>query len=518
MKNRKEILSFLVLLITVANCFAQKKTVSSKEQLKSYVNYFNGLDSEAVKNFVPNAQAFDWLSNNIPLLECPDKVIEQNYYYRWWTFRKHLVKTPDGFIFTEFIEPVKHAGKYNAISCALGHHVYEGRWLKNTTYLNEYIKFWLYKADVGETKPRFHQFSSWVDDAVYQNYLVKPDLTFLKEILPALDADYSKWKKERQLTSGLFWQHDVKDGMEESVSGSRKDQNRRPSINSYMYANAKALAKISVMVKDKALETKYKAEEVQLRKLILDSLWDSKSSFFKTKMAKTGVLSSTREAIGFIPWDFNLPADEPKYASAWDQILDTGGFNAPWGLPTAERREPTFRTRGTGHSCEWDGAIWPFASSQTLKGLSNLLTNYKNHGKMTSTVFYNELLKYASSHQKNGKPYIGEYQDEKTGEWLKGDNPRSSFYNHSTFCDLVINDLIGIKPHEKEIVEINPLIPKDKWDWFTLDQVSYHGKILKLVWDKTGKKYNQGKGFRLYCNDKIVFKSTELKHFFAPLI
>ncbi len=517
MKN-KNILSVLLFLLVTITSYAQQKQLANTTKLKKYVTYFNSIDTEAVKNFVPNVQAFNWLSANIPLLDCPDPIIEQNYYYRWWSFRKHLVKTPDGFIFTEFIEPVKHAGKYNSISCALGHHTYEGRWLKNNTYLKEYISFWLYKADVGETKQRFHQFSSWVDDAVYQNYLVKPDLTFIKNILPALDADYTKWEKERQVKSGLFWQHDVKDGMEESVSGSRKDQNNRPSINSYMYGNAVALAKLAELVKDKALSDKYAVKAEVLKKLVQDSLWDASTSFFKTKMAKGSSLAKAREAIGFIPWDFNLPADHANYAKAWDQLLDTSGFNAPWGLTTAERREPTFRTRGTGHSCEWDGALWPFATSQTLKGLANLLTNYKNHGQMTPSVFYVELLKYAKSHIKNGKPYLGEYQDEKNGEWLKGDNPRSSFYNHSTFADLVINDLIGIKPNAKEVLEVNPLIPKDKWAWFTLDQVSYHAKTIKIIWDKTGNKYKGGKGLRVYSNNKLIHKSAELKHFVVPLI
>jgi hypothetical protein len=218
-----------------------------------------------------------------------------------------------------------------------------------------------------------------------------------------------------------------------------------------------------------------------------------------------------REAIGFTPWEFNLPDDQSKYAKAWDQLLDTAGFKAPWGLTTAERRNPTFRTRGTGHSCEWDGALWPFASSQTLKGLANLLTNYKKHGKMTAEVFYQELHQYAASHIKNGKPYLGEYQDEKTGEWLKDDNPRSSFYNHSTFNDLIINDLIGLKPRQDNVLEISPLIPKNQWDWFMLDQVSYHHKTLTILWDKTGKKYNKGKGLLVFVDGKEIYKGKDLK-------
>ena len=500
----------VVLLFLMLCGYAQKKASNETLKLKKYVNYFNSLDTEAVKNYIPNAAAADWLAVNIPLLECPDQVIEQNYYYRWWTFRKHLVKTPDGFIFTEFIEPVKHAGKYNSISCALGHHLYEGRWLKNTSYLKDYINFWLYKADIGESKQRFHQFSSWVDDAVYQNYLVKPDPSFLKQILPALAADYGKWESERQLKNGLFWQYDVRDGMEESVSGSRKDQNNRPTINSYMYANAKALAQIASISGDKVLKDKYQSKAAQLKKLVQDSLWDASASFFKTKLAKGG-LAKAREAIGFIPWDFNLPEDNTSFAKAWDQLLDTGGFKAPWGLTTAERREPTFRTRGSGHSCEWDGALWPFATSQTLKGLSNLLTNYKNHGKMTAKVFYNELHQYALSHQKNGKPYIGEYQDEKTGEWLKGDNPRSSFYNHSTFCDLVISDLIGVKPRIDNKLEVYPLLPAGQWDWFKLSNLTYHGRTITLIWDKTGKKYNAGKGFQVIVDGKKIYQDATLK-------
>ncbi|KQR70974.1 glycosyl hydrolase family 65 protein [Pedobacter sp. Leaf176] len=509
MVSKKKFITAICLLVT-ATGFAQQKPVPLKAKLKNYVEYFNSIDTEAVKNFVPNVQSYHWLSENVPLLDCPDEVIEKNYYYRWWSFRKHLVKTPEGFIFTEFIEPVKHAGKYNSISCALGHHIYEGRWLKNNEYLKEYINFWLYKADVGQTKQRFHQFSSWVDDAVLANYMVKPDAGFLKDILPALDADYDKWEKERRLKSGLFWQHDVKDGMEESISGSRKDQNSRPTINSYMYGNAKALVSISDLLKEQALKVKYQQKAAELKKLVQDSLWNSKSSFFETKLAKKG-LANVREAIGFTPWDFNLPDDKSIYAKAWDQLLDTAGFKAPWGLTTAERRNPTFRTRGTGHSCEWDGALWPFASSQTLKGLSNLLVNYKNHGKMTAGVFYDELHQYALSHQKNGKPYIGEYQDEKNGVWLKGDNPRSSFYNHSTFCDLVISDLIGLKPRMDNVLEVFPLIPPGKWDWFTLDNVSYHGKTITLIWDKTGDKYKKGKGFFIYADGKEIYKGKDLK-------
>ncbi len=54
--------------------------------------------------------------------------------------------------------------------------------------------------------------------------------------------------------------------------------------------------------------------------------------------------------------------------------------------------------------------------------------------------------KYVQSQSMRGKPYIGEYLDETTGYWLKGDQERSRYYNHSTFCDLIITGIVGLRP------------------------------------------------------------------------
>lgn len=472
------------------------------------------MEPEDVKNYIPNEQATTWLTKNIPLFECPDSTFERTYYFRWWTFRKHLKQTPDGFVFTEFITPVGHAGKHNTISCALGHHIYEGRWLHDNQYIDQYTRFW-FTGDKNQNKPRFHQFSSWLGDAVYNRYLVNQDKTFLLSLVDNLDADYKIWDEEKSLGNGLYWQFDVRDGMEESMSGSRKEKNARPTINSYMYGYAQALQKIALLAGKPAMAQEYAQKAAQIKNTVLTQLWDDQGNFFKTKLEK-GPLAEAREAIGFIPWYFNLPDDSPKYAKAWEQMLDSAGFASPWGLTTAERRNPTFQTRGSGHGCEWDGPVWPFASTQTLKGLANLLTNYKQHS-MTRENYYSALHTYAWAHQKNGKPYLGEYQDETTGYWLKGDNPRSSYYNHSGFCDLVINDLVGLKPREDNVVEVKPLIPENKWDWFCLDNVKYHNQILTILWDKTGKKYGKGKGFRIFADGKQIHSSRKLASVKAKL-
>jgi len=469
--------------------------------MKGQVHLFNTQDSGDVVNYVENKEAYQWLSANIPLLDCPDSTLQQIYYFRWWSFRKHLVKTPFGFIFTEFITPVKFGGAFNAISSATGHQIYEGRWLRNSAYIEQYAAYWML-GDPQQKKPVFHKFSTWIDDAVYGLYLVSQNRAYMQKMVPALDADYKKWEEERLLQNQLFWQFDVRDAMEESISGSRTVKNMRPTINSYMFGNAVALSKMYQLLGQDQPSARYKQKAELLRKLVMDSLWDAKATFFEVKHPN-GQFADAREEIGFIPWYFNLPYDDNKYAKAWEQLTDTTGFNAPWGITTAERRHPLFRTHGSGHGCEWDGAVWPYATTQTLKALSNLLNNYKYQNHMSKQVFFDALHKYSWAQQKDGKPFIGEYQDEKTGFWLRND-PRSRYYNHSGFADLVISDLVGIKPAAGNKLTIAPLIPAGSWPWFCLDNVRYHGHNLTVLFDKTGKHYGKGKGFRVFVDGKLV--------------
>jgi hypothetical protein len=61
------------------------------------------------------------------------------------------------------------------------------------------------------------------------------------------------------------------------------------------------------------------------------------------------------------------------------------------------------------------------------------------------------------------------------------------------------------------VVEIYPLLPDNKWDWFCLDNILYHDHFLTILWDKSGKKYGKGKGFRIYSDGKIIYKSKALQ-------
>ena len=230
------------------------------ENFRHHVEFFNTMEPEAVVNAIPNSQSWDWMKTRIPIFTCSDPAMEQMYYFRWWTYRKHFVKSPAGFVVTEFITQVKWATKYDAIACALGHHIAEGRWLRDPQILDDYIQFWFRGGDNGQPDPKFHQFSSWVAWAVYNRFLVTGDHHQMTDLFDDLQADYLRWEQEKLLPSGMFWQFDVRDGMEESISGDRKHKNARPTINSYMFGNATAIAAIAAHVGHADVQAKYSAK------------------------------------------------------------------------------------------------------------------------------------------------------------------------------------------------------------------------------------------------------------------
>src|SRR6516162_8233808 len=132
---RSHPINFLLALSALTlPAFAADLHVLRPASFAHYVAFFNRMEDENVTNFVSNAHSWDWLQRNIPFFECPDQSAEEIYYFRWWSLRKHLCQTTNGFVFTEFLT------RPTPISSALGHHLMEGRWLRDQRCLDDYAR------------------------------------------------------------------------------------------------------------------------------------------------------------------------------------------------------------------------------------------------------------------------------------------------------------------------------------------------------------------------------------------
>lgn len=510
-------------LVPAALAAAGKDThLLDAEAFRHYVEDFNRTYPEEVVNFIPDARAWEWMKENIPLFSCPDASVEQLYYYRWWTYRKHIKETPVGFLVTEFLKPVKHASEYNALSCALGLHIAEGRWLRDTRYVDGDVHFWLRTGKDGGIRANLHQFSGWVAAALYERWLADARREVPVSYLDALIADYAAWENERLTTGGLFWQRDVSDGMESSISGGRKVRKIRPSINSYMYGNADAIARIAALAGKVDVEREYREKAARLKGLVQERLWNRDAAFFETRL-ESGEFAKVRENIGYTPWMFGLPDRGAGYEAAWKQLMDPQGFYAPYGPTTAERRHPEFRIPYQGDDCQWNGPSWPFATTITLKAMGNVLNDYPQDAVTRDDWFRMFQIYSRSQHQTlaDGRvaPFVDEDLNPLTGEWLaramkirkKSYYGRGDHYNHSGYADLVVTGLAGLRPRADSTVEVAPLVPAGAWEWFCVDRIPYHGRMLSILWDRTGAKFGRGQGLAVFADGREIARSRELK-------
>ncbi|MGH2565409.1 MAG: discoidin domain-containing protein, partial [Ginsengibacter sp.] len=211
-----------------------------------------------------------------------------------------------------------------------------------------------------------------------------------------------------------------------------------------------------------------------------------------------------RELAGMIPWYFNLPDDKKKYNAAWKHVTDTSQLLGKFGLRT---NEPSYQyyfkqfviymgQRGS----QWNGPSWPYQTSQVLTGMANFLNNYKQN-VITASDYVKTLRLFAEQHYlPNGKLDLVENYDPNVGGpivyyyW-------SNHYNHSSFNNLVITGLCGIRPSAGDTLVINPLAD-NSIRYFCLDDVLYHGHKLTIVYDKDGSKYNLGKGLTVFIDNK----------------
>lgn len=494
---------------------------------KARVAQFNADDNELYKGDFPNAAAEKFVLENVPLFDCPDGELKDVYYFRWWSFRKHLSHSPEvGWVITEFMPKVGWGGKYNAIVCPAALQLREARWLRDPKYASQYEDYWCFKE--GNRK---RAYSSWLATAALDVYSTDGDLDALKKRYRPLKDNFLAWEKSNYDDKlGLFYQVDAKDGMELSASGQLNMGWRgyRATMQSYMASECYSLSKIAAMIGEKSDAELFAKKGDSLKTALNEKLWDASKKFYMVR-PKNGMardFSPHRELHGYTPWYFDFAPRE--YAEAWKQVLDEQGFKAPFGLMSLERRSPLFQLNYVGHECQWNGPVWPYSTSITLSGMANFL-RAGGQNVLTKKDFYDALSTYAKAHHRtreDGKRvfWIDENIHPYTGDWISrtiikgwieagasgGASvvERGKDYNHSFFAELVIRDIVGIMPDGSHRVVIDPLAP-DSWKFFALDGVRVLNRNISVLWDKDGSRYGKGRGFAVFVDGREAARADK---------
>jgi hypothetical protein len=520
---RRRLRSFPLLVLLGASASSLPAQLLDKQTLLEAQTFWDNRD-------------WDWYREHIPFFESPGAEIDTTYYYRWELVTKHLTYgSPDsGYTFTEFIDRPFWSGAYGAISCPAGHQLYEARWLRDPRIARDFARYWFRTPGA---EPR--RYSTWLADALWALHLAHPDERFITDLLPDLVRNYEAWEASHFVPEvGLFWQTGHDDGMEININ-SRQTRDRvrgapgfRPTLNSYLWADALAISRIARLAGDAAAAESFTGKAARLKEKLQELLWDPERQFFfhrfqrdeeldghvvkaMTLTHQSGRFAGSpygRELIGYVPWQFNLP--DPGYEDAWRFLMDPERFFAPFGPTVTERRDPLFLI--SARCCVWSGQSWPYATTQTLVAMANLLDGYRQ-SHVTKEDYFTLLRIYALTHQKDGRPYIAEAAHPDTGSWEGHDSyNHSEHYFHSGFTDLVITGLAGLRPRDDDLVEVHPLAPEE-WDYFALDDVAYRGRRLAIAWDRQGSRYGLGPGLHILADGAKLASAPRLGRLAAKL-
>ena len=499
------------------------------ELLKTYVRRFNSTDVEFYTNAVSNAEAESFMLKNCPRFACPDKDIERTYYFRWWTFRKHLRHDLGVWTVSEFLPKVGWSGAGNTIVCPAGHHLREGRWLRDSKYATENARFWL-------TDPRAThrwKYSSWLFTGACGVAEVTGDERLPGELLDGAVEYYRRWEEgfERRGWKnappvrmggdgkGGFLSIDNYEGTEISLGGN----GYKPLLASAMWSEATHIVQVAKAVGRADLAAEFTDKAETARQSVLAHCWNPDVGFFTTE-ATNGVKGTVRELHGYAPWYFGMPTDGRP--ADWTQLSDPQGFAARYGLTFPERRAKGFVIDYEGHECKWNGPSWPFATSVALTALMNDLhgesTSNNQAIKQSNNLFTSLLSQYANAQRRmvskpekkeradcEAVPWIDENLHPDKLEWISREiilktpemlkrfpKERGKDYNHSTFCDLVISGLVGFVPKGAEGFVVDPLFPAS-WDYLVLENLRYRGHDVDIRWQR-------GKGLRVLVDGKEV--------------
>lgn len=459
--------------------------------------------------------AADDILDAAPEFRCGDATLTRVFRHRWESFARNVGRTDRGFVVTEFHQPGPGRA-HGTVNAAAAHHILEARWLRRTDVADDYIRFWYLDP---EAEP--HRYTEWIAWAASEHARLHTRHDLLREVLPGMVANFEAWERDSLHPSGLYWAHDLADAMEFSVSG----DGLRPSINSYQYGNARAIAATARREGDVATADRFERAADELRRLVVDRLYHPELRFFTTLplsadgeeayLATAGpdrrltddvraIAAPTlndasparlaRELIGYLPWYFGLPGADVDPAPAVAQLADPAGFAAPHALRTVERRHPRYEfpvaTTSPRYLCRWNGPGWPFATSQTLTALARIARDAPS--RHTDELYLSILGQYAAAHiGTDGEYWLDEDIDPDAGGWrtrdwrLVHEPDRAAIgrdYQHSTFADVVLSGLLGIDVADGD-VHLDPLVGAvERLGWFEVSGLVLAGVDVSLAW------------------------------------
>jgi hypothetical protein len=499
-----------------------------------------------------------WFDDNLAAFECSDPLVEKLYLHRAYTLRKNILAPALGALKW----PTQAEGRWrsrwypNVISYGAAHQIREARWLADPSYWSGHLRTWahnqkpdhVYPGHVTPAGPADGQYTDWITSTTWDGYSVHPDNALLAEVADLLAENVRGWQKVYDpdgdgllLVDSHWWT-----GMEYQPSFFAFSDFRtsadflqpetqvsleRVDLTAYNFGNARTVSRIyqALGQPEKAKEFDELAEKI--RAALAAEMWIKDKAFFYSLRAEDDTPADVKEIIGVYPFYFGMLEPGAGYEAAWNSILDPNQFWTPWPVASVSKECPAYsqsgwpQANGRAAGCMWNGPTWPHANSIVLSAMARTLRADRDLPKEKASPLSREKLwelftsftKAQFRNQDPTYPWTGEFYNGETGEWKTAERD----YNHSTWLDILIPDLIGLVPRADDVLEVDPLVPEGALAHFTLDGQRYHGRDITIVWDAPGDdddRHSDGRqGLDVYLDGQLAASANSLTRLLIDL-
>jgi len=503
------------------------------ESATEYERY-KGYDAETA--FRTHIREYNqWWVDNVPYIDLPDQNVKKMSYYRMFLNRYNYF---DGNIpgndyqFPVSIEGVM--GYNNAIQLTQCMHMQDLKYFRNPVYAygnwissGETSKYGPFTDNPGDAAhwgvgAPYGTYEQYIAFEAFESYKVHGgEPALLNNLARYAEGDVTGQlgKFDQNNNYLISYSEGANTGNDaDAVALAYYQREQERTETSFWWAGAKAAAEAYTLLGNTTKANQMNSVANNIRNAILTYLWDNSAASSGGKVFKQRDVPSW----SLVPWK-----DQQNWApfiAGPDLVPNTADYREALRF-YADKAQMPIMPFYTANQADKAAAV------AAGKGGSNNFSNI--NATLQGQIFLSALRYYPSS-------YITPDMYRKLIEWLtwtqyiNGDNrlpDNNEFwadYNPSAgtlyrswihhnilgaYNFLLIEGIMGVVPRADNIVELWPI--DVGYEYFTLNNLRYHGRDLTLVWDRPGGSdyyANAPEGYSLYLNGQRMFTVSDLTH------
>ena len=474
-----------------------------------------------------------WWAENIPYVETPEQNIDKTLFYRWWLLRFNYLDADmpgNTYQFPTSIEGV--LGYNNAIDLTIGMFIDDLKWLREPAYsYGAWVSAGETAGEAGEYRDNPGDPANWnathtqyITESAWESYQVHGGPTQVAELLGDYGAADTKGQLATMDSNDNFlldtdwnaWTGNDADAVSFAEhEGSAMDR----AESAYVYSGAKSAAAAYRTAGDDAAADEMEDYAQKVKDAVLGELWNPDEGVIQHKFVEhDGALAKWKEVNNFYPYAVGLMPSEgdddydDDYEGALSLFADADEYPV-FPFFTANQADKAESGTGTNN--------FSIINSQVIFRIYQAaLREYhsEENGSITPEQYKQLLYWNAFAHYQGGdNRYPDQNEFWADGSAADGGSIAYRSWIHHTQLGTtnwtMIEDVAGVVPREDDAIELDPIALPD-WGHFTVNNLSYHGHDMSIVWNDDGTYDDSGapRGYSLYIDGEKAFTTDALAH------